>query len=124
MTEATQFLRRRQLLAGSAGALAAVGLAGFAGEAAAQAAPAPAAPAAPRPLPAYAAWKDANAVIVHSAQTIETRRSAFGTSVVTPAEQLYVRNNLPPPDASIVADRDGWQVAIEGVRTPRSFTVA
>ena len=69
MTEATQFLRRRQLLAGSAGALAAVGLAGFAGEAAAQAAPAPAAPAAPRPLPAYAAWKDANAVIVHSAHT-------------------------------------------------------
>jgi DMSO/TMAO reductase YedYZ molybdopterin-dependent catalytic subunit len=63
-------------------------------------------------------------VIVHSAQTIETRRAAFGTSVVTPAEQLYVRNNLPPPDASIVADRDGWQVAIEGVRTPRSFTVA
>ena len=124
MTEATQFLRRRQLLAGSAGALAAAGLAGFAGEAAAQAASAPAAPAAPRPLPAYAAWKDANAVIVHSAQTIETRRAAFGTSVVTPAEQLYVRNNLPPPDASMVADRDGWKVAIEGVRTPRSFTVA
>ena len=47
-------------------------------------------------------------MIVHSAQTIETRRTAFGTSVVTPAEQLYVRNNLPPPDASIVADRDAW----------------
>ena len=124
MTEATQFLRRRQLLAGSAGALAAAGLAGFAGEAVAQAAPAPAAPAGPRPLPAYAAWKDANAVIVHSAQTIETRRSAFGTSVVTPAEQLYVRNNLPPPDASIVANRDAWSVAIEGVRNPRALTVA
>ena len=50
-------------------------------------------------------------MIVHSAQTIETRRSAFGTSVVTPAEQLYVRNNLPPPDASIVANRDAWSVA-------------
>src|SRR5678815_1577031 len=48
----------------------------------------------------------------------ESRRAAFGTSVVTPAEQLYVRNNLPPPDASMVADRDGWKVAIEGVRTP------
>ena len=124
MIEAAHFLRRRQLLAGSAGALAAAGLAGFAGEAAAQTASAPAAPAAPRPLPPYAAWKDANAVIVHSAQTIETRRAAFGTSVVTPAEQLYVRNNLPPPDASILADRDAWQVAIEGVRNPRSLSLA
>jgi sulfite dehydrogenase len=105
MTEATQFLRRRQLLAGSAGALAVAGLAGFAGEAAAQAA---SAPAAPRPLPPYAAWKDANAVIVHSAQTIETRRAAFGTSVVTPSEQLYVPNNLPPPDAS------WWPIAMAG----------
>ena len=63
-------------------------------------------------------------MIVHSAQTIETKRSAFGTSVVTPAEQLYVRNNLPPPDASIVANRDAWSVAIEGVRNPRVLTVA
>ena len=120
MTEATRFLRRRQLLAGSAGALAAAGLAGFGGEAAAQATPAAAPPAGPRPLPAYASWKDADAVIVHSAQTIETRRTAFGTSVVTPAEQLYVRNNLPPPDASVVANRDAWQVSVEGVRNPRS----
>jgi len=124
MTEAAQFLRRRQLLAGSAGAIAAAGLAGFAGEAVAQAAPAAAAPAGPRPLPPYAAWKDANSVIVHSAQTIETKRAAYGTSVVTPADQLYVRNNLPPPDASIVANRDAWSVAIEGVRNPRVLTVA
>ena len=65
-----------------------------------------------------------NAVIVHSATTIETKRSAFGTSGITPAEHLYVRNNLPAPDASIVADRDAWQVAIEGVRNPRTLTVA
>ena len=124
MTEATQSLRRRQLLAGSAGAIAAASLGGFSGRVVAQATPAPAAPAGPRPLPAYAAWKDPNAVIVHSAQTIETRRSAFGTSIVTPAEQLYVRNNLPPPDASIVANRDAWSVSIEGVRNPRALTVA
>jgi sulfite dehydrogenase len=125
MTEAAHFLRRRQLLAGSAGALAAAGLTGFAGEAAAQAgASTPAAPAAPRPLPPYATWKNSGAVIVHSAQTIETRRAAFGTSIVTPADQLYVRNNLPPPDAAILADRDAWQVAIEGVRNPRSMSLA
>lgn len=123
MTDMPLSLRRRQLLAGSAGALAGTGLVGLAGEAMAQAAAAPA-PAAPRPLPAYAAWKDPNAVIVHSATTIETRRAAFGTSGITPAEYLYIRNNLPAPDASIVANRDAWQVAFEGVRNPRTLTVA
>ncbi|HSC64780.1 MAG TPA: sulfite oxidase, partial [Caldimonas sp.] len=80
MTDPTLSLRRRQLLAGGAGALAGSGLIGIAGEAAAQpAAPASAAATAARPLPAYVAWKDPNAVIVHSATTIETKRSAFGT---------------------------------------------
>src|SRR5215207_11451406 len=120
MNEAAPSLRRRQLLAGSAGALAGAGLAGLAaGPAAAQTTPAPAAPAGPRPLPAYASFKDASAVIVHTSNTIETKRSAFGTSVVTPTEQLYVRNNLPPPDASILANREAWQVSIEGVRNPQ-----
>ena len=123
MTEATHFLRRRQLLAGSAGALAAAGFAGVADKASAQAS-APAAAAGPRPLPPYAAWKDANAVIVHSATTIETRRSAFGTSSITPTDQLFIRNNLPAPDAAIVANRDAWQVSIEGVRNPRMTSVA
>ena len=125
MTDPTLSLRRRQLLAGGAGALAGTGLIGLAGEAAAQAAaPAASVAAGSRPLPAYAAWKDANAVIVHSATTIETRRSAFGTSGITPADHLYIRNNLPTPDASIVANRDAWQVSIEGVRNPRVLTVA
>jgi sulfite oxidase len=122
MTDSPTALRRRQLIVGSAGLLAGAGLVGRSGEAAAQAS-APVATAA-RPLPAYVAWKDANAVIVHSATTIETRRSAFGTSGITPAEQLYIRNNLPAPDAAIVADRDAWQVAIEGVRNPRVLSVA
>jgi sulfite oxidase len=112
-------LPRRHLLAGSAAALAAAGLASFHRGAAAQAATAPAA----RPLPPYASWKDANSLIVHSSSTIETRRSAFGSSVVTPAEQLYVRNNLPAPDAAILADRDAWSVAIAGVKNPRALTV-
>src|SRR4029079_10762073 len=61
---------------------------------------------------------------VHSETTIETKRAAFGTSGITPAEYLYIRNNLPAPDASIVANRDAWQVAFDGVRTPRTLTVA
>lgn len=119
MTDPKFLPGRRRILAGSA--LAGVGLAGVAGRAAAQAA---SAPAGPRPLPPYVAWKDPGAMIVHSGTTIETRRSAFGTSGITPAERLFIRNNLPPPDAAIVADRDAWQVAIEGVRNPRTLSVA
>ena len=121
MTDPTLSLRRRQLLAGGAGALAGSGLVGLAGEVAAQTASAPA--GAPR-LPAYVAWKDADAVIVHNPNELETKRSAFGTSAITSSDRLYVRNNVTPPDPSILADRSGWQVAMEGVRNPRTLTVA
>lgn len=122
---------RRRLLASGAGALAAAGLGGCAIDPvrtaqapAAPAAPAPAASAQPKPLPAYVSWKDPNSVIVHTATTIETRRTAFGSSLITPAERLYIRNNLPAPDVAIVANRDAWAVAVEGVRRPRTLTVA
>lgn len=108
---------RRKLLAGSA-TLAAAGLAGFQKTVFAQAAS-----AAAKPLPPYVAWKDPAAMIVHTSSTLETRRSAFGTSLITPADQLYIRNNLPAPDASIIADRDGWTVAVEGVKSPRTLSV-
>ncbi len=118
---------RRRLLAGGASALAAAGLGRAALAAEQKAAPAAAAPPAPasaaKPLPAYAAWKQPDAMIVHSANTIETRREAFGSGVVTPLRQLYVRNNLPPPDESIVADRDAWVVEIGGVAKPMSLSV-
>ena len=111
-------LPRRHLLASSASALAAAGLATWTRGAMAQA---PA--AAVKPLPASVSWKDPASIIVHSSTTIETRRGAFGTSVITPAEQLYLRNNLPTPDASIVADRDAWEITLDGVKNPRKLTV-
>ncbi len=122
MTELLPSLRRRQLLAGGAGALAGTGLIGLAADAAAQAS-APAA-TAPRALPAYVAWKDGDAVIVHNPNELETKRSAFGSSAITSSDRLYVRNNVTPPDPSILADRDGWQVGFDGVRNPRTYTVA
>ena len=110
---------RRRLLAGGASALAAASLGRAALAAEQKAAPGAAAPPAPasaaKPLPPYAAWKQPDAMIVHSANTIETRREAFGSGVVTPLRQLYVRNNLPPPDEAIVADRDAWIIEIAGV---------
>ncbi len=111
-------LPRRHMLSTSVSALAAAGLASFTRGASAQSA----APAA-RPLPAYASWKDPGSLIVHSSSILETKRSAFGSSVITPAEQLYVRNNLPAPDASILANRDAWEISLEGVKNPRTLTV-
>lgn len=113
---------RRNLLA-SAGLMAAAGLAR---EASAQTAPAASAQAsapAARPLPPYVSWKKPEHVIQHTATTIETKRSAFGTSVITPADRLYIRNNLPAPDVSIVSDRDAWTVAVEGVKSPATLSV-
>ena len=118
MTSTPTSLPRRHLLASSASALAAVGLASWTRGAGAQTAA-----VAAKPLPAYVSWKDPASVIVHSGTTIETKRSAFGTSVITPAEQLYIRNNLPAPDASILADRDAWEITLEGVKNPRKLTV-
>ncbi len=123
--------RRRQLLAGSASALVALPLAacatgGTTPTAPAAPAPTPAVPPAatgPKPLPPYAAWKDADSLIVHSSSTIETKRSAMGASLITPSDRLYVRNNLPAPPDTILANRDAWQVAFEGVAKPATLTL-
>jgi len=127
MSETLQNLGRRRLLAGSAGAVAATALSGQAFAQAAQAAQggsaaAGAAKAKPA-LPEYVAWKDADSLIVHTANTIETKRHALGDGVITPAEQLFVRNNIAPPDPSILNDRDAWQVKIEGVKNARTLTL-
>ena len=114
--ESPQSMPRRHMLVGSAAALGTLGLASWTSGAHAQV-------AAAKPLPAYADWKDPKALIVHSSNTMETRRSAFGTSVLTPTDQLYVRNNLPPPDASILDNRDAWTISIEGVKNPRTFSL-
>ena len=106
-------LPRRRMLQGSAVALAAAGSAGMAGRALAQA----------KPLPGYVSWKHAPSMIVHSSNTLETKRGAFGTSVITPSDRLFIRNNVTPPPDSIVADRDAWQVAVAGVRNPGTLTL-
>lgn len=113
-------LQRRRLFAGTAvAALAAA--AGLPRSALAQAVAGTVPPA--KPLPPYASWKDPGALIVHTSNTLETRRAAFGSSVITPLEQLYIRNNLPPPDAAIIADRNAWQIAVDGVKRARTLTV-
>lgn len=108
-------ISRRHLLVGSAGALASVSLLGFSPLARGQ---------APATLPEFAAWKNLSDLIVHSANTMETRRDAIGSGVLTPSDKLFVRNNLPAPNDSIAADRGAWSVNIEGVKNPRALTIA
>jgi sulfite oxidase len=107
--------RRRLLVAGGAGAAA--GLAGVSPAALAQQ------PGA-KPLPPFAAFKDASRLIVHSASGIETKREAFGTSGITDSDILFVRNNIAAPGAEIVANPDAWQVEFDGVTSPRKLSVA
>lgn len=74
-------------------------------------------------LPGYTDWKEADALIVHTELTLETERGAIGTSVITPNDVVYVRNNLTPPPQEVLDDRDAWEVAFEGVAEPRTMTV-
>ncbi len=107
-------LRRRTFFEGKRRAVVAAGMTGAAPAAFAEEAKA---------LPDYVAWKDAAAMIVHSDKTLETRRGAIGTGSITPADRLYIRNNVNVPDASIVKDRDAWSLEVGGVRQPRAITV-
>lgn len=116
-------LSRRHLLASTAGAIATASL--MPRTATAQTpAPAGATGDAPRPLPPYVNWKHAESMIVHTPTTIETKRAAFGSSVITPTDRLFIRNNLPAPGESIVTNRDAWQILIEGVGSSKTLTLA
>lgn len=117
-------LHRRGFLAGGSGLAVAAGFGSAARAQGPAQAPPSDKPPLPKPLPAYVAWKDADTLIVHSTQTIETKRGAIGTSLVTDESRLYIRNNVAPPPESILADRDAWRVEIAGVRAPRTLTLA
>ena len=108
-------LNRRRLLVAGAGGVAA-GLSGLSSSSFAQ--------AAAKPLPPFAAFKDASRVIVHSASGIETKRDAVGTSGITDIDVLFARNNLAAPGASITSNPDAWQIEIAGVTNPRTLNVA
>ncbi|WP_150122338.1 molybdopterin-dependent oxidoreductase, partial [Sulfitobacter sp. HI0129] len=105
-------VKRRHFLIGSAGTMAAAAVGMPAG-----------AQDSDNPLPDYVSWKDAEDVIVHSKQTLETKRAAQGSELITPSTELYIRNNLPAPSDDIVANRDAWEIEIDGVANPGTMTV-
>jgi len=108
-------IRRRHLLLSSASAAAAAGLSTLSADALAQ--------AKPKPLPKFADWKYIDSMIVHSASGVETRRSAYGTSVIVPTDILFLRNNIAPPDEMITADANTWELTVAGVNNPGRITV-
>ena len=75
-------------------------------------------------LPNFISWKNRDALIVHSDKGIETHRSAIGESLITPNRNVYIRNNMPTMSDSQIGDRNSWEVSIEGVKNPKSFSLA
>ena len=81
-----------------------------------------AAAALSRPMPGS---KQQATFIVHNELpwALETLRSSFGYSPITPESHFFVRNNLPMPDASIVENRDAWSFEIEGANKSGSISL-
>lgn len=117
-------ISRRNLLGATAGLLATAGLNPTLASAQ-QAAAAAAAPAASKakPLPAYVSWKDADSMIIHTPTTIETKRAAIGSSIITPTDRLFIRNNLPAPSFADIGDINAWKISIQGVGKPQTLSL-
>jgi DMSO/TMAO reductase YedYZ molybdopterin-dependent catalytic subunit len=116
-------ITRRNLLGATAGLMAAAGLNPTVVRA--QTAAPAAAPAAStaKPLPSYVSWKHADSMIIHTPTTIETKRSAIGSSIITPSDRLFIRNNLPAPTAADIGDINAWKISVEGVGKPQAFSI-
>lgn len=84
---------------------------------------APPAPAGPAPLPDGLSRAPFH---IHNEMplALEVKRSAMGAGAITPLSRFFVRNNLPHPSESIIAAADAWSLAIEGVGSPGSITLA
>lgn len=76
-----------------------------------------------RPMPT---GKLSGNFLMHNDQpwALETKRSAFGLAPITPQSAFFVRNNLPAPDASIVANPDDWRFDVVGAQRSGSMTIA
>ncbi len=53
---------------------------------------------------------------------LEAIREGVGMGALTASSRLFVRNNLPSPDESIVQNAKDWLVEIAGVASPQSFS--
>ena len=75
-------------------------------------------------LPDFIKWKDRKALVVHSKKGIESHRTAIGESIITPIRNIYIRNNMPTMTDLLIGDRNKWKLSVEGVKQPKTFTLA
>jgi len=75
-------------------------------------------------LPDFIKWKNRKALIVHSKKGIESHRTAIGESIITPIRNIYIRNNMPTMTDLQIGDRNKWKLSVEGVKQPKTFTLA
>ena len=75
-------------------------------------------------LPDFIKWKNRKALIVHSKKGIESHRTAIGESIITPLRNIYIRNNMPTMTDLQIGDRKKWKLSVEGVKQPKTFTLA
>ncbi|MFQ3323104.1 MAG: DMSO/TMAO reductase YedYZ molybdopterin-dependent catalytic subunit [Pseudomonadales bacterium] len=75
-----------------------------------------------RPMPRS---KEEATFLIHSERpwALETMRSSFGFSPITPESHFFVRNNLPMPDAAIIENRDGWRFEVAGAERTGSLSL-
>jgi sulfite dehydrogenase len=62
-------------------------------------------------------------MIIHTPTTIETKRAAIGSSIITPTDRLFIRNNLPAPSAADIGDVNAWKISIQGVGKPQTLSL-
>jgi sulfite oxidase len=64
--------------------------------------------------------------IVHSERplALKVKRAHVGMGPITSLSLVFVRNNLPMPDASILTERDAWQLQVSGLPNPRKISIA
>ena len=72
--------------------------------------------ATPKATPEYIKWKNRNALIIHSEGTIETHRDMIGNGIITPIENVYIRNNVNSLNDQQIGSRPDWKLEVQGVQ--------
>lgn len=66
---------------------------------------------------------DLDNFILHNPKplALESIRAGIGMGAITATNRLFVRNNLPSPDESIIKNASDWRIEIEGVKRVTAF---
>ena len=54
---------------------------------------------------------------------LESIRAGIGMGALTATNRLFIRNNLPSPDQSIIDNASEWRIQIQGVKESKTFSI-